>query len=210
MIANDLRVLVVGASPLARAGVTALLSERANLSIVGQTACDDSFQQTVAAYRPDVLVWDFGWNPEDELTRLSEIEASLPPTLALLSDETQAASLLAAGVQALLLSDSDAEMIAAALVAVAQGLVAISPELTTLALTPQTQKPAVLEEPLTPREQEVLNLLAEGLPNKTIALKLGISEHTVKFHVNAIMSKLGVQSRTEAVVQATRLGLIVL
>ncbi|MGH2536960.1 MAG: response regulator transcription factor, partial [Candidatus Promineifilaceae bacterium] len=63
-------------------------------------------------------------------------------------------------------------------------------------------------EPLTPRELEVLGLLAEGLTNKAIALRLGISEHTVKFHLNAILSKLGAQSRTAAVVRATRLGLI--
>ena len=63
---------------------------------------------------------------------------------------------------------------------------------------------------LTPREQEVLSLLAEGLPNKTIADRLHISEHTVKFHVNAVMSKLGAQSRTEAVVLATRHGWILL
>ena len=56
----------------------------------------------------------------------------------------------------------------------------------------------------------VLRLVAEGLPNKTIAVKLGISEHTVKFHVNAILGKLSVASRTEAVVRATRLGLIFL
>jgi len=63
-------------------------------------------------------------------------------------------------------------------------------------------------EPL--REREVLQLLAEGLPNKIIAARLKITDHTVKFHVNAIMTKLGVQSRTEAVVRATRLGLILL
>jgi DNA-binding NarL/FixJ family response regulator len=57
---------------------------------------------------------------------------------------------------------------------------------------------------------EVLQLLAEGLPNKAIARRLDISDHTVKFHVNAILSKLGAQSRTDAVVRATRLGLILL
>jgi two-component system, NarL family, nitrate/nitrite response regulator NarL len=56
----------------------------------------------------------------------------------------------------------------------------------------------------------VLQLLAEGLANKAIALQLDISEHTVKFHINAILAKLGVQSRTQAVVRATRLGLIIL
>lgn len=63
---------------------------------------------------------------------------------------------------------------------------------------------------LTPRELEALRLLAEGLPNKTIASRLGISEHTAKFHVNSILSKLGAQSRTEAVTRATRLGLTLL
>jgi DNA-binding CsgD family transcriptional regulator len=65
-------------------------------------------------------------------------------------------------------------------------------------------------DPLTPRESEVLQLMAEGLPNKLIADRLGISEHTAKFHVNAILTKLGAQGRTEAVVRAARLGLIIL
>jgi DNA-binding NarL/FixJ family response regulator len=68
--------------------------------------------------------------------------------------------------------------------------------------------PAVLVEDLTPRETEVLQLLADGLTNKAIAQRLGISDHTVKFHVNAVLGKLDAQSRTEAVVQASRLGLL--
>jgi len=68
--------------------------------------------------------------------------------------------------------------------------------------------PGALGEPLTPRELEVLGLIADGLSSKEIARRLGISEHTVKFHVNTIMSKLGARSRTEAVVVAARLGLI--
>ena len=63
-------------------------------------------------------------------------------------------------------------------------------------------------EPLTPREREVLGLLAEGLTNRAIAERLGISEHTAKFHVNAILGKLGVETRTEAVGEAARLGLV--
>ena len=63
-------------------------------------------------------------------------------------------------------------------------------------------------EKLTPRELEVLALIAEGLPNKKIAQKLEISEHTIKFHVNAIIGKLGVESRTEAVTRAARLGIL--
>ena len=65
-------------------------------------------------------------------------------------------------------------------------------------------------EELTPREVEVLSLLSEGIPNKTIARRLGISEHTVKFHVGSVLSKLGASSRTEAVTIAARRGLILL
>ena len=67
-----------------------------------------------------------------------------------------------------------------------------------------------LVEPLTPREAEVLQLLAEGLTNRRIAERLGISEHTAKFHVNAILGKLGARSRSEAIAQAARLGLLLL
>ena len=96
----------------------------------------------------------------------------------------------------------------AAMVAVAQGLLVLDPRLPVLEPPARDQsQPHVMGE-LTPREQEVLRLVAEGLPNKSIADHLGISLHTVKFHVNAIMSKLGAQSRTEAVTRATRLGLL--
>jgi DNA-binding NarL/FixJ family response regulator len=71
-------------------------------------------------------------------------------------------------------------------------------------------QPASLAEPLTPREAEVLGMLAEGHSNKSIAHRLGISEHTVKFHVTSIMGKLNAGSRTEAVTQGIRQGLIML
>jgi DNA-binding NarL/FixJ family response regulator len=70
--------------------------------------------------------------------------------------------------------------------------------------------PAAPSEGLTPRELEVLALLAEGLSNKAIAGRLGISDHTAKFHVNAILGKLGAENRSEAIVRAARLGLVVL
>jgi DNA-binding NarL/FixJ family response regulator len=89
---------------------------------------------------------------------------------------------------------------------VQQGLVVLAPEFATAQLTLPPAASLPPGEALTPRELDVLQLLAEGLPNKTIADRLTISEHTVKFHVNALMGKLGAQSRTEAVVRAIRLG----
>lgn len=100
---------------------------------------------------------------------------------------------------------------AASLEAVAQGLVVLDSGLATALFSASLPTLATLPlETITPREREVLQLLAEGLPNKAIAQRLGISEHTVKYHVNALLGKLDAQSRTEAVVRATRLGLILL
>jgi DNA-binding NarL/FixJ family response regulator len=93
-------------------------------------------------------------------------------------------------------------------VAVAGGLIAVDAEYAGQTGLDNSGEPLI--EDLTGREREVLGLMAEGMSNKTIALRLEISEHTVKFHVNAILRKLGAQSRTEAVVRATRLGLILL
>jgi two-component system nitrate/nitrite response regulator NarL len=128
----------------------------------------------------------------------------------LLSEETYAVEAQIAGARGLLSRDISSERLMAALTAAAQGLMVLDLSLVPNLLGTGERLPSPLAEELTPREIEVLALLAEGLPNKTIAHRLNISEHTVKFHVNAIMGKLGAQSRTEAVVRATRLGLILL
>jgi DNA-binding NarL/FixJ family response regulator len=94
----------------------------------------------------------------------------------------------------------------AAIKAVSEGLTTLIPCFAEALLSIRTI-PGTAQEPLTPRIRG-LQLLASGLPNKSIASQMGISEHTVKFHVNSILSKLGAQSRTEAVSLGTRLGLI--
>ena len=93
--------------------------------------------------------------------------------------------------------------------AVADGLVIVDDEVAD-AVLPHARAKVDLIEPLTPREQQVAQLLAGGLSNKEIAQRLGITGHTVKFHLNGILRKLGVATRTEAVVQAARLGLLIL
>ena len=110
----------------------------------------------------------------------------------------------------MLLRESDPDGIVAAVTALDEGLTVLGPGLIDLfeGALPSESRPPV--NPLTARENEVLQLLALGLTNRAIAHELGISQHTAKFHVNAIMSKLDAQSRTEAVVRATQLGMIVL
>jgi DNA-binding NarL/FixJ family response regulator len=210
---DDLRALIVADSPLARGGLAALLDSVDGLRIVAQTAPDVDFQPLYDVYRPDVIVWDTGYDPARAVEALSDARDERAPILALLADIKaleKARALLMAGAHGVLPQDTPARTLAAALAAVSHGMVVIDPTLIAAALPASSDLPNEDTTELTPRESEVLRLIAEGLPNKTIALKLGISEHTVKFHVNAILTKFGAQSRTEAVVRATRAGLLTL
>jgi DNA-binding NarL/FixJ family response regulator len=217
------RVLIVADDPLARAGLAAVLANQPECAVAGQVAGSEDLIDVAAVYQPDVVLWDLGWEPmpesapfgEGELEPFADLEELGFPVLALLPDDAQASAAWAAdawsaGAVGLLPRDAGVDALVAALLAVDRGLVVIDPALTEALFVERGEPPELPVEDLTPRELEVLQLLAEGLPNKTIAFQLAISEHTVKFHVNAILGKLGAQSRTEAVVRATRLGLIIL
>jgi DNA-binding NarL/FixJ family response regulator len=147
--------------------------------------------------------------------RMSLEQVASPPALLLLSDDPQIARALAAlPVRAwgLLSPDVGEEELLAAVNAVHEGLLVAAPALIQPLLGPVTHldEQEELVDELTDREGEILQLLARGLANKQIAARLSISEHTVKFHVSAIYSKLAVTNRTEAVSRGARLGLIVL
>ncbi len=210
----DLRVMVVADDSLSRAGLAALIGSQPGLIVTGQAPGSAGLAEAAAVYRPDVLLWDVGWDPTASLQRLAEQRdepglAGLPLVL-LLPDEARTSQAWAIGIRGLLTRDAGLDRLAAALHAAAAGLAVIDPSLAATLVTSRAEAPGSPVEALTPREIEVLRLMAEGLPNKAIARQLGISEHTVKFHVNAILGKLGVESRTEAVVRATRQGLILL
>ena len=207
---NEVRVLVVADDPLARAGLATMLASQPGCNVVGQVAIDGDLRDVVEVYRPDVVIWDLGLNSGAALERLTSLRDIGAPVVALLTDDGDAATAWSTGVRGLVLRDASAEHIVAALRAAAEGLAIFEPALGPTFLPSRGQPPALPAEQLTPREFQVLRLLGEGQPNKEIARLLGISEHTVKFHVNAILGKLNVQSRTEAVVRATRLGLILL
>jgi DNA-binding NarL/FixJ family response regulator len=120
----------------------------------------------------------------------------------------QARDWLRAGAHGILSRDASAERLSAASVAVAAGLYAFDEE----SFTPAVLQPAPAPEQglFTPREREVLDLIADGLSNKLIADRLGISEHTAKFHVRSLMDKLGADTRADLVARAARRGLLVL
>ena len=201
-----LRVLVVCRDRLSRAGLAAVLYQRLGLTVVGQIAGDDNTLLPLDIYVPDVIVWDVSWETSNAVNSLGLLPEDAPPVLALAVTSDQAAQARAAGAQALLSRDASPEALAAAAVALSHGLQVTDPALASVsaAATPEPGSASLL----TPKEQDVLKLLAEGLPNKDVVSRLEVSEHTVKFHVNSIMGKLNAQSRTEAVILATRLGLL--
>ena len=207
----DLRVLVLADDHLARAGLAAMLAAQPGCAVVGQVVGDEYASAATEPYRADVVVWDLGWDAAASIEHMAQTPDAGQPVVALVPDESQAAGAWAAGARGLLLRDAGGPTLLSALTSVAQGLAVLDPELSRSLFSPSAEgSPNAPASDLTRREMEVLDLVAEGLPNKTIALRLRISEHTVKFHVNSIFGKLGAQSRTEAVTRATRLGLILL
>ncbi|MGB6428962.1 MAG: response regulator transcription factor, partial [Candidatus Acidiferrales bacterium] len=163
-----------------------------------------------------VLVEASGRQFDSLMNSLAASQLASETAIAILSDHPEPGSLaraLRAGVRAILPSDISSEHLVAALEAAAAGLVVMHPvEIAGAfpAIEPASRPLAELAEPLTPRESEVLQMLASGLGNKEIAARLAISEHTVKFHVASILGKLGAGTRTEAVSIGIRRGLVLL
>lgn len=206
------RVLVVGASPVVRAGLAALL-EREGVVVVGVDDGAAGIGPVAASASVDVVVWAA---PAAEAGPL----ATMPDTPAILAlaprrDAAWAAQALRAGVRGVLDPEPTPEEIVAAVDAVGRGLVVVAPDLAATLL--RRSEPAYHGDAapvdgtlLSPRELEILGWLAQGLANKQVAARLGLSEHTVKTHVAHVFGKLGVGTRAEAVARAARMGLLTL
>ncbi len=226
-----IRVLVSASVAAMRAGLESLLASNPNLSVVRPTArgttdwagaagwTGTTLEQAVAELHPDVILLDLDWRAADPIAALPSAEGDPDaPGLVVLADMPQSAWIadaLRAGVHAILPRDATPGEIVAAVQSAALGLVTLHPDVAA-ALAPAIATPARAFAPiqgapaLTPREIEVLEMLAQGLGNKIIARQLGISEHTVKFHISSIFAKLNATSRTEAVTTGARMGLIML
>lgn len=217
---NTLRVLIIADDHFARGGLAAILEGEEAITLVASQESADDLSQAVATYRPDVVLWDLGWDSAegiqwlelylDQSTERQEGTAVLPPVLALVAEPDDSAEARQAGAAGVLLRSASPEKLIHSLHAVNAGLLVFEPEFEPHLFAPIPNPVEPLVEPLTPRELEILHLIASGLTNKAIARKLDISDHTVKFHTTAIFGKLDVASRTEAVVRATRAGLILL
>lgn len=225
---DRISVFIVAASPITRAGLESVLRTDEKLIVAGSAAEMPPAPAGFSSGCP-VDVFLVNVEREREFVALSEFlsdggeEANLSFVVAILSDDfqiVQPIELLRIGVRGILPFAAAASEISAAINAASNNLIAVPPEILEALVSsisnenfsPGTDRDLSAEpvESLTAREREVLEMLAEGASNKTIADRLNISEHTVKFHVASVFGKLGVNSRTEAVTQALRSGLILL
>jgi len=207
------RVVIAAASPTVRAGLGALLAGYPGLTVLEVTGRPAGLAELAETVEADVilLALEAGgqlplplWLPPDA--------AGQEPAVVVLGDETTEGWVqraLRAGARGALPRTASGEQIAAAVAAAAAGLVVL-PAAAYQARVRPALNAAAPAQPLTPREVEVLAMLAEGHANKAIAARLAISEHTVKTHVGSVFGKLGVSTRAEAVASGVRLGLIML
>jgi DNA-binding NarL/FixJ family response regulator len=209
-----IRVFIVAASPLARAGLENFLVAR-EVEVVGSTATIEILADQLSDAAPDIVLIDSSGEPLDPMmgSILASGLASDVAVVVLADGMTAAASAdaLRAGIRAALPGDISPEQLVSALQAVASGLLVLHPSHADEGLAAGSSPTRALDElaeSLTSRELEVLQMLAAGLSNKEIAARLNISEHTVKFHVASILGKLGAASRTEAVSLGIRHGLV--
>lgn len=215
-----IRVFIVASSSLARAGLENLLAA-GQIEVAGSFSSLDEVADRIADVPIDVILVDATGEPFGQF--LDALLASGLPSdfsMVLLIEPASlavSAEALRTGVRAVLPNNISPEQLAAAVQAAASGLLVLHPGQVPAPVNngfssgaTSARKLEELAEPLTPRENEVLQMLASGLGNKEIAAKLAISEHTVKFHVASILGKLGAVSRTEAVALGIRRGLVLL
>ncbi|HWO21373.1 MAG TPA: response regulator transcription factor [Kofleriaceae bacterium] len=204
-VAEPIKVALLTDDPLLRTGLSSLLGELGSIEVVAQDAAE-------------VALWDAGVDASKTLARLPELRSLPVPTVAVVGEPAHVAPALAAGARGVVLRDQVGPGIHAALAAVRSGLTVMDTALAESLVPTAPARPAAASTAgaapaksrgeLTERERQVVQLLTEGLSNKLIADRLGISDHTAKFHVNGVMMKLGASTRTEAVVEAMRRGLI--
>jgi DNA-binding NarL/FixJ family response regulator len=204
MLAFALGLAVVADSALVRSGLAAILGVSPELRVVASLAPAEAAELEAGGL--DLVVRDVPAEASAE-DALSPLPRAVP-VLAVVDAPERARELVHAGARGVIVREAPAEWLRAASVAVANGLHALDDSsFEQVFARTASETDAGL---LSPREREVLELVADGLSNKVIAENLGISEHTAKFHLRSIMDKLGADTRTDAVAKAARRGMLAL
>ncbi len=218
---SRIRIVLVDDHTLVREGIRTLLGLVEDIELVGEAASGQAALRVVAETRPDVLLLDMRMPEGDGLFVVGELarRGELPATLILTTfdDDAAAIEVVRAGARGFLLKDVTLERLVSAVRALAAGETLIQPALTAraeqklceaAACRDATGDPTADAQPMTPREREVLRLLAAGYSNREIGCALVIAEGTVKNHVSNILTKMAVRDRTRAVLKAAERGLL--
>ena len=209
-MSHTIRILLVDDHAVVRQGLRLFLEPDDTLEIVGEAANGQEALDLVADLRPDVVLMDLLMPVMDGVSAIRAIKVAHPEVelIALTSvlEDRLVVDAIGAGASGYLLKDTDADALMEAIHAAGNGQVRLHPE-AALRLA-RSVRTGEMRESLTPREVDVLRLIAGGLSNKDIAVDAGLSELTVKTHVARILSKLGVRSRTQAAPYALREGLV--
>lgn len=207
-----IRVLIVDDHPLVRRGLTAVLGAVADIDVVDAVADGAEAAEAAASGQADVVLMDLSMPGMDGVVATAEVLARCPETrvvvLTSFAEQARVMAALDAGAVGYLLKDTEPDDLVRGVRQAAAGEAPISPR-AALALLPSHQAPRrTRDEHLSVRERDVLALVALGLPNKTIARRLQISEKTVKTHLTRIFAALGVYDRTSAALWAQRHGML--
>jgi DNA-binding NarL/FixJ family response regulator len=207
-MADSIRILVADDHPVVRDGLGAMLGTQADFEVVGQAATGREAVQQVAALRPDVLLLDLEMPEMDGVEVIERLGQETPGTRVIVftafDTDDRIVGAVQAGAQGYLLKGAPREDVFQAVRVVHSGGSLLEPVVASKLLRQISHD----FQTLTPRELQVLGLVAQGLQNKEIAAQLVITERTVKFHVSSILAKLGADNRTEAVTIAAGRGLI--
>lgn len=202
-MSGPISVAVVDDHPLMREGVVRSLEETGQFKVVAQGSSRDDAVRIAADAKPDILVMDLSM-PGDGHQALEPILSRNPAQCIVLLTVSEAgedvAAALKAGVKGYVLKGIGARSLAEVLGSVADGETYVTPSLSAQLLSKLTEagKPLAPVDSLTEREREILQLVAEGLSNKEVALRLNLQEKTVKHHMSRVLAKLKAHNRTEA------------
>jgi DNA-binding NarL/FixJ family response regulator len=205
-----IRVLLVDDHAVVREGLRAFLALQEGIEVVGEAGNGEEAVQLASRLAPDVVLLDLVMPAGDGLSALHRLRVTAPDARVLVltsyADDSQIFAATAAGAAGYLLKDVDPGELAAGIRAVHAGHPALHPSVAARLMRGGGVPGGA--GTLTPRERDVLALVVEGLANKQIASRLGIGEKTVKTHMSRVLSKLGVDDRTQAAVLAIRSGLL--
>lgn len=211
MAEMPVRVLITDDHPVVREGLEFMLGGHEEIELVGTASDGEETLRYIPILKPDVVIMDLRLPGEDGAAVTARIKAAHPGVKVLVltaeADGEMFRRAVAAGADGFLLKSAKAAELAAAICDVAAGQSVVTPSLTG-ELFAAARGAAAPPSPLSERELQVLQLLAEGRTNKEIAARLYVSEATVKTHVENILRKLEVSDRTQAVAEAFRRGLV--